>query len=55
LARDARRVADPDHDDLEQFTVNWVTVDDLQQALFDGRVAIASYAINIALGLLAME
>jgi ADP-ribose pyrophosphatase len=55
LALDARKVADPDHDDLEQFKINWVTVDALRQALFDGRVAITSYAINIAMGLLALE
>jgi ADP-ribose pyrophosphatase len=55
LARDARRVAAPDHADLEQFAIDWVNVEVLQQALFDGRVAIASYAINIALALLAMK
>ena len=55
LARDARRVADPDHDDLEQFAIQWVSMEELRQALFDGRVAIASYAINIALGLLALN
>lgn len=55
LARGARRIADPDHDDLEQFAIRWVTMETLSQALFDGRVAIASYGINIALGLLAMK
>jgi ADP-ribose pyrophosphatase len=55
LARSAVKVAEPDHDDLEQFAVRWVSRTDLKQALFDGRVAIISYAANIALGLLALE
>ena len=55
LAKDARRVAEPDHDDLESFEIRWVTLGELQKALFDGRVAIVSYAITIALGLLALK
>jgi ADP-ribose pyrophosphatase len=55
LARNARKLAEPDHDDLEQFVVRWVSQNELKQALFDGRVAIISYAVNIALGLLALE
>jgi ADP-ribose pyrophosphatase len=55
LARNARRVTVPDHDDLEKFTVRWVSLFELKQALFDGRVGIISYAANIALGLLALE
>jgi ADP-ribose pyrophosphatase len=54
FAQGVRKVAEPDHDDLEQFIIRWVSLDDLKQALFDGRVAIASYAINIALGLLIL-
>lgn len=54
LARNARPIAEPDHDDLEQFVVRWVAIDELRQALVDGRVAIISYAINISLGLLAL-
>ena len=55
LARDARRVAEPDHDDLEQIVLRWVSLAELQQALSDGRVGIISYAVNIALGLLALS
>jgi ADP-ribose pyrophosphatase len=55
LANNARQVAEPDHDDLEKFTVRWVSLDDLKGALFDGRVGIASYAINIALALLVLD
>ncbi len=54
LAQGVHKVAEPDHDDLEEFIIRWVSLADLRQALFDGRVAIASYAINIALGLLAL-
>jgi ADP-ribose pyrophosphatase len=55
LARQTRPVAEADHDDLEQFTIRWVSLAELREALGDGRVAVISYAVNIALGLLAME
>jgi hypothetical protein len=55
LARNAQKVAEPDHDDLEQFAVRWVSRTELERALFDGRVAIISYAVNIALGLIAID
>lgn len=55
MAYGSRKVTEPDHDDLEQFSIRWVTKTELQEALFDGKVAIASYAINIALGLLMMD
>lgn len=55
LARNAQKVAEPDHDDLEQFVVRWVSRTELERALFDGRVAIISYAVNIALGLIAID
>ena len=54
LAKDARQLAQPDHDDLERFDVRWVSIDEMKQALFDGRVGILSYAVNIALGLAAL-
>jgi ADP-ribose pyrophosphatase len=55
LARNAQKIADPDHDDLEEFSIRWEQPAEILQALNDGRVAIMSYAINIALGLLALE
>jgi ADP-ribose pyrophosphatase len=55
LARHARCIADPDHDDLETFTVDWVSPAEMLAALFDGRVGVMGYAINIALGLLALK
>lgn len=54
LARNARPVQEPDHDDLETFTIRWVSLDELKRAVGDGRVAIISYAVNIALGLLVI-
>jgi ADP-ribose pyrophosphatase len=54
LAQDAHQVAEADHDDLEQFSLRWVSEDELARALFDGRVGAMSYAINIAMGLLAL-
>lgn len=55
LAKNARQVAQPDHDDLERFVVRWVSPDDFREALFDGRVGIISYAVNISLALLALQ
>jgi ADP-ribose pyrophosphatase len=54
LALNARWIANPDHDDLEEFVIRWVPLGALKQALFDSRVAILSSAINISLGLLTL-
>ena len=54
LARHARHIQAPAHDDLEQFVVKWVSLSELRQALFDGRVASLTYAVTIALGLLML-
>ena len=54
LATGAKRVAEPDHDDLEHFEIRWVALSELKEALFDGRVGLISYAMNIAAGLLAI-
>jgi 8-oxo-dGTP pyrophosphatase MutT (NUDIX family) len=55
LGRGARRVAAPNNDDLEAVAVRWVPLAELRHALADGRVAIISYATNIALALLAFD
>jgi ADP-ribose pyrophosphatase len=55
LASNARKVAEPDHDDLEAFSIRWEHPAEVLGALNDGRVAIMSYATNIALGLLALD
>jgi ADP-ribose pyrophosphatase len=51
LARNARKVTEPSHDDLEYFDLRWVSLDTLKVALRDGRVGVLSYAINISLAL----
>jgi ADP-ribose pyrophosphatase len=55
LARNARPIAPPDHDDLETFTIRWVSAAEAQAALGDGRVQGASYAIALSLGLLSLN
>jgi ADP-ribose pyrophosphatase len=55
LARNARLLAAPQHGDLEGFEIVWVSLEVVRQALHDGRVAIISYAANIALALLAID
>jgi ADP-ribose pyrophosphatase len=55
LARNARPVADPNNDDLEGITIRWLPLDELRRGLAAGHVAIISYAVNVALGLLAVQ
>jgi ADP-ribose pyrophosphatase len=55
LARNVAQVAPPDHDDLEGFTLIWEPLHEVKRALRDGRVAVISYASNLALALLALE
>ncbi|MEA2574727.1 MAG: hypothetical protein QOH93_2025 [Chloroflexia bacterium] len=55
LARAARSVAPADHADLEGFEIRWMSLEEVGEALRDGRVAIISYAVNIALALLALK
>jgi ADP-ribose pyrophosphatase len=52
LARNAHQAAEPNHDDLERFAVRWEPLSELKRALFDGRIAGLSYAVNASLGLL---
>ncbi|MCB8946207.1 MAG: NUDIX hydrolase [Ardenticatenaceae bacterium] len=54
-ASGAKLIAPPNHDDLEAFTVNWVSVEDLKYALLDGRIGVISYATNVALALLMIQ
>ncbi len=51
LAHKARLDTQPSHDDLEGFVIKWVSIAELKQALFDGRIALMAYAVNIALAL----
>ncbi len=55
LARNVQQIASPSPDDLEPFSMRWVSTSELLGALADGRVGIMSYAVNIALGLLAIN
>lgn len=55
VAFDARPGAEPNHDDLEQFGIRWVSIDELKYALLDGRVGVISYAVNICLALMSLE
>ena len=54
-ATGAYRLAEPNHHDLEEFAVKWVSVKELKCALIDGRIATMSYAANVALALLMLE
>jgi ADP-ribose pyrophosphatase len=55
LAADARRVQEPAHNDLEEFSVHWVSLKELKYALVDGRINVISYAVNISLALITLE
>jgi hypothetical protein len=44
----------PNHDDLEAFSIQWVSLDEVRRALGDGRVGLMSYAVCIALALVAV-
>jgi ADP-ribose diphosphatase len=54
LARNARHVAAPRSDDLEQFVFWWADQSEVRQALRDGRVGVISHAANLALALLTL-
>jgi ADP-ribose pyrophosphatase len=55
LALNARQISQPDNDDLEDYKLRWVPISELKLALLDGRIMVVSYAINICLGLMAIE
>ena len=49
------KVCEIDSGDLEEYTLKWVPIDALKRALWDGRLNIMSYGVNVALGLLALR
>ena len=51
----ARPAAEPTHQDLEDFTIRWVSVKELLYAVMDGRINILSYALNITLALTTLS
>lgn len=55
LVRDARQVGEASNPDREDFRMEWVSIPEIRQALFDGRVGGLSFAANIALALLALS
>ncbi|MEM9773575.1 MAG: NUDIX hydrolase [Chloroflexota bacterium] len=52
IARNCVKVAEPDSGDLEDYVMRWVLAEEVQQALYDGRIAGISYAAPLALALL---
>lgn len=48
-------VASKSPPDVGEYAIRWVSLPEVQQALWDGRVACISYAVNISLGLLALS
>lgn len=50
--RNVQQVAQPASSDMEAAAIHWVSLRDLRLALLDGRIAVVSYAVNIALAML---
>lgn len=55
LAQGARRIAEPTADDLEEQRLVTLTLEELEQALFDGQVQSIAWATNVALALLHLK
>lgn len=55
LCLDVRQVATPLPDDIERFSLRWVSRQELHYALMDGRLNIINYAMAISLGLMALH
>lgn len=55
LALNARSVAEPASDDLEEASLRLVSFDELRYALIDGRLGVISYALNVMLAFMALE
>lgn len=54
-ARNARQIAAPLSGDLEEYTLKWIPLRELRQGLLDGRIAVVSYAITVALSMLTLN
>lgn len=48
-------VAAPDSGDLEAYELKWVPIVELKRALWDGRLNVMSYGVNVALALIALD
>lgn len=55
LALNAQQVAKPMPNELEPFSLRWVSRQELNYALMDGRINIINYAMAISLGLMALH
>lgn len=55
LALNAKNVAEPANDDLEESSLRLVSFEELRYALVDGRLGVISYALNVMLALMALE
>jgi ADP-ribose pyrophosphatase len=55
LAREARQVAEPDADDLEEMEVVWLDESELEAALASGSFGCLSWAMTVALALLSLR
>ena len=51
FAKGARRIQDPDANDLEAYEILFLTKDELLQAVTDGRFAVISWAAAVGLAL----
>ncbi len=54
-ARNAQKVTQPTHQHPEEYQLKWVPLRDLRLALLDGRIAVVSYAVTVALTMLTLE
>jgi len=55
LCLNVRQVATPHPHELEPFSLRWVSRQELNYALMDGRINIINYAMAISLGLMALH
>jgi len=55
IAEDCYKVAEPDNDDLEEYTMHWQSKNEVIKALKDGRIQSLGYATPLALAFLYMK
>ena len=55
LGYGTKQVAEIASGDLEAYTLRWVSPRELKRALWDGRIGVIGYGVNIALALLALD
>ena len=55
IAKNCKKVAEPDYNDLEDYAIEWHPKEEVAIALHDGRIAGMSYAAPIAMALLMLD